>query len=64
MVMDRSNKRRQASGERCGSSKLKRHQVQAIRILCAGGYTYKTLAKMFNTSISNVGDIIGRKIWI
>lgn len=53
-----------AKGERVGSSKLTWEDVQAMRRLHSeGGRTHASLARQFNTSASNVTNILNNKAW-
>lgn len=49
-------------GERHGKSELTEREVQRMRNL-RRTHTLKTLAKLFDTSVTNVSDICRRKTW-
>lgn len=59
---DMVKKNRQAVGEECGNSKLKSHDILAIRSL-QGEKSSRKVAALFNISKTNVLDIWKRKIW-
>jgi hypothetical protein len=68
-MQDMINKGRQSHinvnvGENNGRSKLIWAQVKEIRRLYnTGKYTYKQLAKIFNTSVETIGGIILNNVW-
>jgi hypothetical protein len=59
---DMVQKGRQAKGEQCGNSKLKEHQVKAIRKL-NGFFSSREVANLYNISKTNVLDIWNNKTW-
>lgn len=63
-MKDMMNKNRQNDGEDRWCAKLIEEEVIDIRIKYASGfYTQKDLAKIYNTTQSNISDIILNKIW-
>ncbi len=52
-----------ARGERVGGAKLTAIQVVEMRRLKAGGARTVELAKAFGVSVTNVKDIVARRIW-
>lgn len=59
---DMVNKRRQATGERCGNAKLTYSIVQLIREQ-KGKLSSRIVASIYKTSKTNVLDIWNNKIW-
>lgn len=62
-VKDKMLKGRQLKGEGIGNSKLKEKDIVNIRRLRLGGATLKSIANIYNISISNVWDVCKRNIW-
>ena len=63
-VEDRNRKRRQASGERQGNSKLTRVLVDIIRTSHASGVFSKAeLGRWFGVTAENIGLIVNGKSW-
>lgn len=62
-MRDKVNKGRQLRGEAIGNSKLKGADILNIRKLREEGLILKSLAEMYNISISHVHDICRRHVW-
>lgn len=59
---DMVKKKRQATGEECGNSKLRAPDVEHIREL-QGSLSSRKVGKLFGISKTNVLDIWNNKIW-
>jgi len=60
---DRDSKKRQATGERNAASKLTADDICFIRYFHKVGYSQRTIAKNFNVSQPQIGNIVNRINW-
>ena len=62
---DKVKKNRQAQGEKNGSAKLKKSQIQEIKkIYQTGNFTLKEVGKMFGVTYATISYIVNGKTWI
>ena len=63
-IADKVEKGRQLKGEAHGSARLTGQEVLEIRRFYAqGGVTHRSLAKVYNVTYTQIGDIVRRKTW-
>jgi transcriptional regulator len=50
-------------GEKVGTSKFTEQQVKEIRVMAQEGVSKSEIARRFNTTNQNIGQIVTRKTW-